>query len=68
MSLIHALIARGTTVLAEHSQGSELKPGTHKTSPQDGNELICSGTDYYPLKDPAQQFEADLQASLSMLE
>jgi hypothetical protein len=27
MSLIHALIARGTTVLAEHSQGSELKPG-----------------------------------------
>lgn len=28
MSLIHALVARGTTVLAEHSQGSELKPGT----------------------------------------
>jgi vesicle-associated membrane protein 7 len=28
MSLIHALVARGTTVLAEHATGAaELKPG-----------------------------------------
>ncbi|RXK36411.1 vesicle-associated membrane protein 7 [Tremella mesenterica] len=31
MSLIHALIARGTTVLVEHSTGSELKPAAQIT-------------------------------------
>lgn len=33
MSLIHALIARGTTVLAEHATGTaELKPGAPSPS------------------------------------
>jgi len=52
MSLIHALIARGTTVLAEHSQGSELKPG--KTLPFFYLlELTNSRSDHYPIQDPS---------------
>jgi hypothetical protein len=60
MSLIHALIARGTTVLAEHSQGSELKPGTSLVRPNDCQvnrsecPLTISRTDNYPFQDPAQ--------------
>jgi len=38
MSLIHALIARSTTVLAEHAAGSaELKPGMYQLA------FICPG-------------------------
>jgi len=65
MSLIHALVARGTTVLAEHATGkAELKPGEHpatarlhrrRSSQTDGS---CANNDL--VQDPAEQFEADL--------
>lgn len=57
MSLLHALVARGTNVLAEHATGDTvLKPGPlHGPSCADH-----SRQDYDPVQDPAQQLEADL--------
>lgn len=57
MSLLHALVARGTTVLVEHTQGdAHLKPGKHHSFAA----LTSSGQDHDPVQDPAQQLEADL--------
>jgi hypothetical protein len=73
MSLIHALVARGTTVLAEHATGTaELKPGgylqldlarsrggraVHHWTVTDTS-LSCA--DHYPVQDPSEQLETDL--------
>lgn len=72
MSLIHALVARGTAVLAEHATGkAELKPGGYlrvDLSRSLGRGLCMNGpsltplscTDHNPVQDPTEQLEADL--------
>lgn len=58
MSLLQALVARGTTVLAEHSSGDALlKPGSlHRTLKL----LTISCQNHDPVQDPAEQLQAYL--------
>ena len=67
MSLIHALVARGTTVLAEHATGTaELKPGEqdlNTTTSAPRSPIPHSRTDHHPIQDPTQQLQTHMYVS-----